>query len=367
MVADFRQVGTADCSSKRLKMVVNTSASWSAQVQMVTSFGPAAFLALTLYRVNLTSCWFSLIALSFPGRAGYVSAAIRRSKRENKWLREWQWQCVVCGVKVLLYALLEAAFGLTDASSRALPCLFVGLKVPRLERRITRPEQGLPLAFETRFLVGEHFNCFCLQNSLRTEVYVWKDTWCVSGAERDPAVNGLEVIRWYQDFMTNPASRARQIAASKLFFQAHDLAHASATAKLPAQAHASAQLPAQASVTILDKPSVSPFCGTHLAYKVPPPRKRRSRPRPGSLKSPLSTTQPALAGFAPLMVWQTLRSTSASGPQSAAWLTPASGPQSAAWLTPASGPQLAAWSISASGPQSAARSTPASGPQSAAR
>ena len=29
MVADFRQVGTADCSNARLKMVRKTSASWS--------------------------------------------------------------------------------------------------------------------------------------------------------------------------------------------------------------------------------------------------------------------------------------------------------------------------------------------------
>ena len=70
----------------------------------------------------------------------------------------------------------------------------------------------------------------------------------------DPAVNGLEIIRWYQDFVTNPASRARQIAASKLFFQAHDSAPASA--------------------------EMSPFWGTRLAYKVPLPRKRPA-PSPG--------------------------------------------------------------------------------------
>ena len=40
----------------------------------------------------------------------------------------------------------------------------------------------------------------------------------------DPAVNGREIIRWYQDFMTNPASRARQIAASNLFFSSHSQA-----------------------------------------------------------------------------------------------------------------------------------------------
>ena len=62
VVADFRQVGTADCSSKRLKMVVNTFASWSAQALRflpLTLSGPAAFLTLTLRRVDLTSCWFS--------------------------------------------------------------------------------------------------------------------------------------------------------------------------------------------------------------------------------------------------------------------------------------------------------------------
>ena len=102
-------------------------------------------------------------------------------------------------------------------------------------------------------------------------------------SKMDPAVNGRAIISWYRDFMTNPASRARQIAASNLFFQAH----ASATAKLPAQAHASAptQLPAHASVPTLDKPSVSPFCGTRLAYKVPPPRKQCSRLCSCSLKS----------------------------------------------------------------------------------
>ena len=38
MVADFRQVGTADCSSE-MKMVVKTSASWSAQALKIV---PAA-------------------------------------------------------------------------------------------------------------------------------------------------------------------------------------------------------------------------------------------------------------------------------------------------------------------------------------
>ena len=50
MVADFRQVGTADCSSKRLKMEVKTSPMWSAQalrMLLVIPSGPASFHALT--------------------------------------------------------------------------------------------------------------------------------------------------------------------------------------------------------------------------------------------------------------------------------------------------------------------------------
>ena len=64
-------------------------------------------------------------------------------------------------------------------------------------------------------------------------------------------------------------------------------AHASAPAHALASAHASAtaQLPAHASVSILDKPSVSLFGRSRLAYKVPPPKKLRSQPRPGPLKS----------------------------------------------------------------------------------
>ncbi len=57
IVADFRQVGTADCCNERLKMVVNTSVNWSAQVLRilpVTPSGPAAFLVLTPRRVDLT-------------------------------------------------------------------------------------------------------------------------------------------------------------------------------------------------------------------------------------------------------------------------------------------------------------------------
>ena len=56
-------------------------------------------------------------------------------------------------------------------------------------------------------------------------------------------------------------------------------AHASATAKLPAQTHASVPASAHAST------EMSSFWGTWLAYKVPPPRKRQARPHPGSLKS----------------------------------------------------------------------------------
>ena len=55
----------------------------------------------------------------------------------------------------------------------------------------------------------------------------------------DPAVNGLDIIRWYQDFVTNPTSRARQIAASHLFIQATAQTHASAPA--PARAVAAAR------------------------------------------------------------------------------------------------------------------------------
>ena len=63
----------------------------------------------------------------------------------------------------------------------------------------------------------------------------------MTGHEKDPAVNGLEIICWYQDFMTNPASRARKIAASNLFFQAqaYASAHASAHASTPASAELS--------------------------------------------------------------------------------------------------------------------------------
>ena len=70
----------------------------------------------------------------------------------------------------------------------------------------------------------------------------------------DPAVTGHEIIRWYQDFMTNPTSRAQQIAASHHFF--HSIpSHALVSA------HASAQLPAHASVS---------------NNKVPPPRRQHS-------------------------------------------------------------------------------------------
>ena len=74
---------------------------------------------------------------------------------------ELVWQCAVCGVggcvavviasqslsplphasavvsvKVLLYALLVAAFGLIDVSPQASLSLLVGLQVPRLKHRI---------------------------------------------------------------------------------------------------------------------------------------------------------------------------------------------------------------------------------------
>ena len=60
--ADFRQVGTADRSNKRLKMVVETSACWSAQflrILPVAPSGPGAFLTLTLHWMDLTPCWSS--------------------------------------------------------------------------------------------------------------------------------------------------------------------------------------------------------------------------------------------------------------------------------------------------------------------
>ena len=127
---------------------------------------------------------------------------------------------------------------------------------------------------------------------------------------------------------TPPAGLVKLLLATFFFFQA--------TVKLPAQTHSSAtaKLPAHASA------EMSTFCGTRLAYKMPPSRKRRSQQGPGSLKSgsrapaPLSTAQPALAGFVPLMVWQTPRPTPASGPQSADRSTPASGLQSADLTAP---------------------------------
>ena len=133
-------------------------------------------------------------------------------------------------------------------------------------------------------------------------------------------------------------------------------AHASATAQLPAHdsAHASTSASAE----------VSPFWGTRLAYKAPRPRKRCSREYPGSLKSgsgapaPLSTAQPALAEFAPLMMWQTPRPTPASGLQSAAPTAPVPAPQSESrpgpTPSPVPAPRTEAWPRPVPAPQSEA-------------
>ena len=138
MVADFRQVGTADCSNEWLKMVVNTSANWSAQalrILLLTPSGLAAFV-LTLCRMDLTWCWSSWMALYFPGRAGCVSASIRRSKREKKWLREsgsvWSVELVVlpCHMLPELLLLKCSCMCLTDASPQASPCLLLDLQNP---------------------------------------------------------------------------------------------------------------------------------------------------------------------------------------------------------------------------------------------
>ncbi|XP_062300181.1 EF-hand calcium-binding domain-containing protein 6-like [Scomber scombrus] len=59
MVEDFRQSGTVDCSRHRLKILVKTPASSSAQslnTSPGTPSGPAAFLGLTARSVRLTSC-----------------------------------------------------------------------------------------------------------------------------------------------------------------------------------------------------------------------------------------------------------------------------------------------------------------------
>ena len=99
-------------------------------------------------------------------------------------------------------------------------------------------------------------------------------------------------------------------ATAKLLAQTHTTATAKATvtAKLPAQAHASApasahalataQLPTHASAHASAPASaeISPFWGTWLAYKVPPPRKRHSRLPDAWFWSPSSTVNYPASG-----------------------------------------------------------------------
>ena len=93
----------------------------------------------------------------------------------------------------------------------------------------------------------------------------------------DPAVTGLGIIKWCQDFMTNPASRAHQIAASNLFFQAvaqtHTSAHASVTAQLPAHASATAKLQAQAHDSAPASALSFPFLWIPPGLQSPPTKK----------------------------------------------------------------------------------------------
>ena len=106
------------------------------------------------------------------------------------------------------------------------------------------------------------------------------------------------MIHWFLDLLVNPSSRACQMPAS------HQPVGFQST---PAPAN----------------PGMSPFLGTRLAYNVPPPRKWRSRPRPGSLKSGsgapalCSVANPVLARWGQPLVWLTPRRTPASGSQSA--------------------------------------------------
>jgi len=59
MVDLLKQAGTTDSGRERLNIVVNTGASWIAQVFSTRpdmQSGPAAFLVFTLIRALLTSC-----------------------------------------------------------------------------------------------------------------------------------------------------------------------------------------------------------------------------------------------------------------------------------------------------------------------
>ena len=113
----------------------------------------------------------------------------QRSGGQSEKRSGWGSRCVVCGVggcvavlvasqrlyplphasgivavEVLLCSPLVPAIGLIDASPQALPCLLVGLQVPRLQCRN-------PLSWAVSSpcrLVGEDFNSFCLWNSHRS-------------------------------------------------------------------------------------------------------------------------------------------------------------------------------------------------------
>ena len=69
------------------------------------------------------------------------------------------------------------------------------------------------------------------------------------------------------------------------------------------------------------QPKTSPFWGTWLAYKVPPPRKRQARPHPGSLMA--GSGVPAHSSATAKLPAQV--HASAPAPSSAAQSTPASG------------------------------------------
>ena len=88
----------------------------------------------------------------------------------------------------------------------------------------------------------------------------------------DPAGTGLEIIQWYQDFMTNPTSRAQQISASHHFFHSTP-AHATAQIHTSAPAPVHALASAHASASILDKPSMDTFWGNLPCLQSAPTEK----------------------------------------------------------------------------------------------
>lgn len=70
IVVDLKHVGTPYCSSQKMKMVVNTTASWSAQPLRMcpeTPSGPDAFLMLSLLKAALTLCCLVLMEAVFVG------------------------------------------------------------------------------------------------------------------------------------------------------------------------------------------------------------------------------------------------------------------------------------------------------------